>query len=288
MQLTRTTAIATVSVGASVLIVGLLGAGTLLSGDDEVGARVSQTAEPTPTETFLPPPDPRGVPVGARLLPNLRSLPAENVHLEFVDGKRRMRFASIIANAGIGPAEVLPDGLLPCPPGQRHASQVLYHDDAGNGRYERETDVVTTTRPGGCMLDHAEHEHWHFDAMARYALTRPGENSPLVSSDKVSFCLRDNRETATASPIHFAQFYGDCGRDRVQGIMPGWADVYSADLADQHLDLPADLPDGAYCLHNEADPRELLLETDDDDNASVVTVRITQTSIAVDPIDRCL
>ncbi|MGH8825898.1 MAG: lysyl oxidase family protein [Jiangellaceae bacterium] len=287
MQRTRATAIAAVSMGASVLIVGLVGAGTMLSGDDERGARVRQTAEPTPTETSLPPPDPQRVPVGARLLPNLRSLPAENVHLEFVDGQRRMRFASIIANAGIGPAVVVPDGLHPCPPGQRHASQVLYHDEAGNGRYDRTTDVVTTTRTGGCMLDHPEHEHWHFDAMARYTLTRPGESSPLVASDKVSFCLRDNRETATASPVRPTQFYGDCARDRVQGITPGWADVYSADLADQHLDLPADLPDGSYCLHNEADPRELLLETDDDDNASVVTIRITATSVTLDPTDRC-
>jgi hypothetical protein len=69
--------------------------------------------------------------------------------------------------------------------------------------------------------------------------------------------------------------------------MPGWADVYSADLADQHLELPADLPDGPYCLHNEADPRELLLETDDDDNASVVTVRITATSATLEPTDLC-
>ena len=287
MQLTRATAITTVSVGASVLIVALLGAGTLMSDDDDAAGQVSQTTEPTPTRTVLPPPDPRPVPVGARLLPNLRSLPAENVHLEIVDGQRRMRFASIIANAGLGPAEVVPDGLLPCPPGQRHASQVLYHDVAGNARYDEATDVVTTTRTGGCMLDHPEHGHWHFDAMARYTLTRPGERSQLVASDKVSFCLRDNRVTATASPIRLAQFYGDCSRDRVQGIRPGWADVYSADLADQHLDLPADLPDGLYCLRNEADPRELLLETDDDDNASVVTVRITATSAALDPTDRC-
>jgi hypothetical protein len=287
MQLTRATAIATASAGASVLVVTLLGAGSMLSGDDDAGAKVSQTSDPTPTETFLPHPEPRRVPVNARLLPNLRSLPAEDVHVEMVDGQRRVRFSSIIANAGIGPAVVDPDGLLPCPPGQRHASQVLYHDVAGNGRYDRTSDVVRTTRVGGCMLDHPEHDHWHFDAMARYALTRPGENSPLVSSDKVSFCLRDNRETATASPVRLARFYGDCAHDRVQGITPGWADVYSADLADQHLDLPADLPNGYYCLHNEADPRELLLETTDDDNASVVTVRITATSVTRDPVDRC-
>lgn len=287
MQLKRATATATVGVGATVLLAALLGAGTLLSEDEDAGARVSQTAESTPTESSLPYPDPRRVPVGARLLPNLRSLPAENVHLELVDGQRRMRFASIIANAGLGPAEVVPDGLLPCPPGQRHASQVLYHDVAGNGRYDLATDAVKTTRPGGCMLDHPEHGHWHFDAMARYTLTRPGERSPLVASDKVSFCLRDNRVTPTASPVRFPQFYGDCSRDRVQGITPGWADVYSADLADQHLDLPADLPDGIYCLHNQADPRELLLEAADDDNASVVTVRITATSAALDPADGC-
>jgi hypothetical protein len=245
---------------------------------------------PSPSElsTPLPYPDPRTVPVNARLLPNLRSLPPEDVEIRIADdGQRQLWFTSIIANAGVGPAEVIPDELLPCPPGQHHASQVLYHDSGGNAQFERNVDRTTTTRQGGCMLDHPDHGHWHFDAMARYALTRPDERSPLVSSDKVSFCLRDNRETPSVSEIKVPQHYGDCGPEKVQGISAGWADVYDTDLPDQHLVLPASLPDGRYCLHNEADPLGLLLETDDTDNAAAIVVRITGEVAGVEPAGRC-
>jgi hypothetical protein len=232
-------------------------------------------------------PDPRPVPVSARLLPNLKSLPPEDVEIRIADRQRQLWFTSIIANAGIGPAEVIPDELLPCPPGQHYASQVLYHDATGNGRFDRAVDLRTTLRQGGCILDHPTHGHWHFDAMARYSLTRPDELSPLVASDKVSFCLRDNRETPSASPTTVPQHYGDCAADNVQGISPGWADVYDTDLPDQHLVLPADLPDGRYCLHNEADPLRLLLETNDEDNAAVIALLITANAAERDPTGIC-
>jgi Lysyl oxidase len=137
------------------------------------------------------------------------------------------------------------------------------------------------------MLDHPDHGHWHFDAMARYSLTRQGEQSPLVASDKVSFCLRDNRETPSASPVKVAQHYGDCGPRKVQGISPRRADVYDTDLPDQHLALSAELPEGAYCLHNEADPLELLLETDDSDNAAAIAVRIIGAEVSVGAARSC-
>ena len=252
-----------------------------------VGGDVTPSPSPLDSVETTRYPDPRPVPVNARLLPNLRSLPPEDVEIRTADGKRQLWFTSIIANAGIGPAEVIPDDLLPCPPGQQHASQVLYHDIARDARFDRTVDKVTTTRRGGCMLDHPEHGHWHFDAMARYSLTRQGERSPLVASDKVSFCLRDNREARSASPVKVAQHYGDCGPRKVQGISPGWADVYDTDLPDQHLVLPAGLPDGAYCLHNEADPLELLMETDDSDNAAVIAVRIAGARVSVGAARSC-
>jgi hypothetical protein len=236
----------------------------------------------------VPYPDPKPVPVDARLLPNLRSLPPEDIEVRISDGgQRQLWFTSIIANAGIGPAEVVPDDVLPCPAGQHYASQVLYHDSGGNGQFEPKVDRWTTTRKGGCMLDHPSHDHWHFDAMARYALTRWGQRSPLVSSDKVSFCLRDNRETSSASAVKVPQHYGDCGPKKVQGISPGWADVYDTDLPDQHLTLPATITNGSYCLHNEADPLELLLETDETDNAAVIAVRITGNDVAVGAAGGC-
>jgi hypothetical protein len=288
MQLTRTTWL---TVGATCVAGATLVTVVGMSGPEPSPHTQAHEATPEPTTAAAVVarayPDPKPVPVNARLLPNLRSLPPEDVEIRVDGAQRQLWFTSIIANAGIGPAEVIPDQLLPCPPGQQHASQVLYHDSGGNRQYEPKTDLRTTTRRGGCMLDHPSHGHWHFDAMARYALTRRGQRSPLVSSDKVSFCLRDNREAPSASPIKVAKHYGDCGPDKVQGISPGWADVYDTDLPDQHLALPAGFPDGRYCLYNEADPLELLMETDDEDNTAAVAVRIRGDAATVEPTGRC-
>lgn len=225
-------------------------------------------------------PDPRPVPVGARLLPNLQSLPPEDVLIETTDdGSRRLRFTSIIANTGVGPVETVPDELEPCPNDQRHASQVLYHDVNGNGQFERGTDTRTSSRRGGCMLDHPGHDHWHFDAAAEYTLAEPGAAEPVAIAEKVSFCWRDNREVPAEADPRPDEHYGDCSYDKVQGITPGWADVYGEHLPDQHLDLPDDLPDGVYCLSNRADPLELLLESVEDDNGAVLPIDINGTQV---------
>ena len=59
--------------------------------------------------------------------------------------------------------------------------------------FQRSRDRTDRRRDVGCMLRHPGHRHWHFDAMAAYSLRRPGTDNALVSRNKVSFCLRDNR-----------------------------------------------------------------------------------------------
>jgi hypothetical protein len=212
------------------------------------------------------------------LLPNVASQPPEDLVIAITeDGARQLRFASIIGNTGIGPIETVPNDSLGCPPGQRHASQIIYHDVDGDGTFDRDIDIETTNRPAGCMLHHPEHDHWHFDGAAWYVLTETRSGEPIVSADKVSFCWRDNREVASAAPLTYDQYYpvkDECGNGDSQGITPGWADVYSNELADQHLNLPNDLASGVYCLWNSADPYDRLIESDDTDNTAVVAVEI--------------
>lgn len=245
--------------------------------DDTQPVKYAAIAERPPDFSH---PDPQPVPVGARLLPNLQSLPPEDVHIEITDdGSRRLRFTSIIANTGLGPIETTPDEAAPCPDDQRHASQVLYHDVNGDSQYEPGTDTRTSTLAGGCMLDHPGHDHWHFDAAAEYALAEPGATEPVAIVEKVSFCWRDNREVPAEADPRPPQHYGDCSYENVQGITPGWADVYGEYLPDQHLDLPEELPDGVYCLSNRADPLELLLESVEDDNGAVRAIEINGTEV---------
>jgi hypothetical protein len=217
-------------------------------------------------------PAPTGDPA---LLPNLRSLPAEDVLVRTEDGNRILRFAGILANVGVGPLELTPRGSAACPARQHPADQRVYQDGNGDGRYTRRTDRKRVTRPAGCMLVHPGHDHWHFDAMAGYALSRPDREDPIVSTDKVSFCLRDNRRVA-GMPASTPRRYGDC-EDRldIQGISSGWADVYSNDLGGQVLDIPDNLPNGLYCLRTVADPHGQIQESDESDNAAVLAIQIT-------------
>ncbi|HSK25772.1 MAG TPA: lysyl oxidase family protein [Jiangellales bacterium] len=272
----RTILVSAAAVCAATVVTATVVAGVDSDGEP-VGARAVAVADW---------PEPSSVPVGARLLPNLTSPPAEEISLQVVEGVRELRFAGILANPGVAPIEVVPETGPLCPEGQRHVSQVFVHDTDGDGVYTRDVDTETSTRPLGCMLFHPEHDHWHVDSSARYALTRPGDDDPIVSQDKVSFCLRDNRPTGTA-PAEPAIYYGECERDTRQGISAGWADVYQARLPSQKLDLPADLPDGTYCLHTEADPYDLVLESDETDNASVLDVVVAAGTAAPAPTRLC-
>jgi len=245
------------------------------SGDESVRAR--STTAPAPSASSSPTAlsdEP------APLLPNLRSLPAEELSVETTsDGVRRLRFSSSLANVGPGPLELVPDDGTACPGEQRHASQRLFVDVDVDGRFDRSRDVRTLTRAAGCMLDHPTHDHWHFDAMARYALTPPGTENPIVAVHKVSFCLRDNA-TTPGGPLEQAHFYPECdGRLSLQGISPGWEDIYRSDLPGQVLALPDGTADGLYCLRTTADPDDLLVETEKADNGAVQALRLVGTTV---------
>jgi hypothetical protein len=136
------------------------------------------------------------------------------------------------------------------------------------------------------MLRHRGHDHWHFESMAGYALRRPGDERPMVTRDKVSFCLRDNRRVPGQPVVVPRTHYGECSRTREQGISPGWVDVYSADLDGQWLRLP-DGAAGLLCLDLRADPLNLVAETDETDNGTSLTVRVTGDSVRRATADVC-
>ena len=128
------------------------------------------------------------------------------------------------------------------------------------------------------MLDHPTHDHWHFDAMAAYSLTVPGRQT-RGARDKVSFCLRDNERVAGHPRVVPRSHFGDCTAESPQGISPGWVDVYGADLDGQSLRLPPRIDGRVACLRLEADPADLLLETDETDNATAIPIRIDGTRV---------
>lgn len=205
------------------------------------------------------------------LRPNLVVLPADGIYVQGSGGERKIRFESALGNVGRGPVEVRPNNSRPCPAGKRHASQVMYRDMDGSGRYRREIDTGLARRSAGCMVFHRFHDHWHFEAASRYTLHRADEPEALVvARRKMSFCLRDSRRVPSSyGTFRYAEHYGACSRTSPQGISIGWADVYQSDLAGQALLLPPGMGDGLYCLRVKVDPRDQLLETRDNNNSSL-------------------
>jgi hypothetical protein len=223
----------------------------------------------------------------APLLPNLRSLGATDLQVEVLAGVRRLRFAASLANLGPGPLVLVPRGRGECPAGQHGSLQVRYVDSDGDGRYDRRRDTAQTRSFAGCMVRHPGHDHWHFDAMARYTLRRPDADRPLAQRPKVSFCLRDNRRVPGQPVVVRREHFGECTRTGPQGISPGWVDVYDADLAGQWLPLPEGTG-GLLCLELAADPGDLVEEADETDNATVVGIRVDGDAVRRVPDTACL
>jgi Lysyl oxidase len=222
------------------------------------------------------------------LPPDVRSLRARNLQIRVTPAGRRLRFAAMLANDGPGPLVLAPRERRRCPAGRRHADQLVHLDRNRDGRYQRRIDTARRARPAGCMLDHPTHDHWHFEAMAAYRLVDVTPRRRVVSGrPKVSFCLRDNRPVPGTTPRQRRAFFGACGRDVVQGISPGWVDLYDVRTPGQSVRLPRRMPGGVYCLVLRADPRDQLVETDETDNASALPVRIRGNRVSTPQVAAC-
>jgi len=240
-------------------------------------AQVSTTAQSEPSESSL-------------LMPNLIVLKAAGLYIQHTSRGRYLRFESGLGNIGRGPVEVRPNSNRACPSGQRHATQIIYRDLDGSRFFRRAVDTEFARRSAGCMVFHSAHDHWHFQAASRYRLFEPGEETNLVrvGQRKMSFCLRDSRRLPSRfGSYNQPQYYGGCSRNSPQGISTGWADVYQSFLAGQAVRLPASAGNGLYCLEIKVDPRNLLVESNDDDNTSMRAFRLKRDSITFEPARLC-
>lgn len=197
-------------------------------------------------------------------------------------GRHRLRFTTTTANLGIGPVELEPvkddcdgDGDIE---NDRTAVQRTYLDEDGNEVFDPAIDVDTVQATVGCFFFHARHGHWHFADFAGYRLVNPRTGRVVARQAKLGFCVVDNhrwRPDVPGSPSD--AFYRSCAPDAVQGLSPGWADVYSAFLAAQWLDVTG-LAAGRYCLVQRIDPGGKIAEADETDNVNRTPIRLGASS----------
>ena len=195
------------------------------------------------------------------------------------EGTKRLRFETIIWNAGAGPMELRPDNREE--EASTYAFQRLYsRGEDGDLTLVREATV-------GSFAFHAKHKHWHFGNFAAFELHTVASDGSVgdvivASADKVSFCLLDDEEIALDmenSPQKAA--YHQCKQDTNQGISVGWGDSYESFLPGQNIDI-SEVADGEYWLVFVADPSNLLEESDDSNNTSAVKLNLTGDKIEVD------
>lgn len=197
--------------------------------------------------------------------PRESSLPVK-INLEPPSDERVLRFTTVMVNEGRFALDLL--GVPTADPERAEARQCVSWTE----RVCRERESV------GDLIWHPEHNHFHFEHFAHYELRWLGSDGTpdfsdaglVVTSEKVSFCLQDSTQHEPDAPT---RFYVGC-TGAVQGISPGWADIYGHTLVGQLLAV-AGLPDGRYALVFVADPQDRLLEQDDGNNTAWSVIELS-------------
>ena len=190
-------------------------------------------------------------------LPNLVELPPTSLEVESAGGHDVLRFTSSVANEGRAPLTLV----------STRPSISAPFTTRQDGRPVRVT--LTYRRSGG-------HDHFHLVGFERYELI-DATGRVLARGHKVGFCLGDRQALGAGR----ARFIGNCGRGRPralrieQGLSPGFADPYDAELAGQEIDVTG-LPAGVYVLANIANPDRALRESDYGDDAASVRFVLTR------------
>jgi hypothetical protein len=193
-----------------------------------------------------------------------------------------MRFEQTFANIGEGAAELR--FFIPKDP-----------NDTSHNVLARTywSDGSTTLSPAGTWEFHAAHQHYHYNnfvVSALWAADSRGRRvgtAPVKTGRKVSFCMEDERidnpmwgKSGVRPRVYKAP---DClvfaSEDAlydyiVQGLSPGWVDIYEWYLPGQYLDVNG-VPNGDYVLETTADPDNKLVESNENNNCGTVLIRLT-------------
>lgn len=188
---------------------------------------------------------------------------------EFPAGTRGIRFNTASVNYGAGRLEL-------------RGGTIVGNTQLVNQRIYR-TDGTFWDRAAGSFTYHSNHGHIHFDDWTifrlRQVLPGNGVGSVVAQGAKTSFCILEIRPVNTAMPGHnVAPGYTSCGQ--LQGLRPGWADIYGASLFGQVINLTG-VADGIYWLEGDIDPNNQVLESDETNNQVRIQVAVGAVPAAV-------
>ena len=212
-------------------------------------------------------------PAGAAsdLLPDLGMARLTDLKIEKTpDGRRLLRFSSIIVNIGDGPMELHGQRPDTATPTMTTAQRIF--DDAG-GHRDLPTDAVMYFGGDG-------HNHWHVRDLETFELTRLDKGSKVGTGAKHGFCFSDNYPYGSGQ---VPQYIG-CGQagdlSVIMGLSVGWGDLYRYNLPDQYVEITG-LGRGRYRLAGTADAENWFLEIEESNNSTWVDIRIRHGRVKV-------
>lgn len=210
-------------------------------------------------------------------LPNLVALAPFDLQIapaDAGDGSLAIRFATGAANRGEHALEL---SGQPSGPSDAIAHQCVAW---------LQPRVCAQRQEVGSFGWHPDHGHFHFEDFARYDLRKLRRNGKpdlrkrglVATSGKISYCIIDYEPDDSDRSLLYSQpyplYYSCAAGIGVQGISPGWKDIYVEETPGQQIPLKG-IPDGFYALIVTFDPADRLLETDETDNIALAKIELT-------------
>jgi hypothetical protein len=208
------------------------------------------------------------------LCPNLRIGPPTELYVEDAGpGHQRLRATSDVRSRGRGPIELRGrrNGWRTMRTNQRIYRAGGGHIDVPGGATLRFTNVGAAY--GG--------SYWKVHGLAVFHLRRVdpsgGLGPVLRTGPKLNYCLRDLERTRAMPGSPSQRHYPGCNQNPYRGHVTlgtsvGWSDIYPAGYDRQWIDV-AGLR-GCFALEMTVDPRNLLFESNEDDNSSLRRFRL--------------
>jgi hypothetical protein len=213
-------------------------------------------------------------------LPDLGMAKFRDLQIQRTDGRKLLRFSSIIVNVGDGRFEVR--GQRPSTATNTMTVRQRIYNDAGGYR-NVSTDAVMYF--SGDRDGDDGHYHWHVRKLEGFKLTRLDNGVKVGTIAKHGFCFYDNYRYGSTRDPFYTLASGACGRGasdlRVRmGVSRGWGDRYKWNLPGQYIDITG-LSPGQYRLRGMADPSGLFREKDNTNNYTWVDLQITRDGVRV-------
>ena len=207
------------------------------------------------------------------LCPNLEIAPPSELYVQVAGPQVRLRATSDVQSRGLGPMELRGrrDGPRSMRTNQRIYRKAGGHITVPTGAKLRFTYVGTYF--GG--------SYWKVHQLATFELIRVRPDGTLGevvrTSPKLNYCLRDLTRTQASRRSPSNRVYPGCNQDpsreRVAlGTSVGWSDIYPAAYHQQWINV-AGLR-GCFAYRMTVDPKEVLFESNEEDNTSQVLVRL--------------